>query len=283
MALSRIARASTAVTTKIALGFFTNFGPIGLLAGDVLAALISLLTLMTVTLKSHVGYFIDYFDHLKIIQMAKQYKKFFIYGTWPSLFDNLTLAIPVLFFTKFFDITITGYYSLVMQIIQIPSSLISTSISQVFHQEIANAQATNREISYHVEQVFQKLVFIAIPFLALMLSAPFWFKIVFGSQWIIAGQYAMIMAPGVALQFTVSPISVVFGVRNRQELSAVWKVISLISTAFFLGISLHFADPKYSLYFLVINNIFIYSLYLYLIFRISSASIKRALFTFSLR
>ncbi len=283
MAFSRISNASSNAITSVGLGFFTNLGASGLLAGDIFGRLASCLVLIAGALKGRTTYFVEHFNRTKIIQMAGEYKKFPVYGILPSLLDNVTLAMPVLFFTKFFDSAITGYYSLGMRIIQLPVSLIGVSISQVFHQKIASAQATTGEISYYVEQIFQKLVLVAIPFLVVMLSAPFWFEIVFGPQWTVAGKYVMILAPGVALRFAVSPISVAFGVRNRQELAAVWKVVSLISTAFFLGISLPFADPEYSLYFLVINDIFIYSLYLYLIFKISSASIKRALFTFVLR
>ena len=282
MAFSKVAGASSNAITSISFGFFTNLGASGLLGANIFGSFISMLVLMAGVLKGRIEYFIEHFSRAKIIQMAKKYKKFPIYGTWPSFFNNLTIAMPVVFFTKFFDAAITGYYSLGMRIIQLPSSLISTSISQVFHQKIASAQTTTGEISYYVEQVFQKLVFIAIPFLLVMLSAPFWFGILFGQQWAIAGQYAMILAPGVALRFTVSPISIVFGVRNKQDIVAVWKIISSVSTAFFLGISLPFADPKYSLCFLVINDILIYLLYLYLIFKISNASIKRALFNFSL-
>lgn len=283
MAFSRISNSSSNAITSIGLGFFTNLGAGGLLVGDIFGRLASCLVLIAGVLKAGIIYFVEHFSRTKIIQMAGEYRKFPVYGIWPSLLDNATLAMPVLFFTKFFDSAITGYYSLGMRVIQLPVSLIGVSISQVFHQKIASAQAATGEISYYVEQIFQKLVLVAIPFLIVMLSAPFWFEIVFGPQWMVAGKYVMILAPGVALRFTVSPISVVFGVRNRQELAAVWKVVSLVSTAFFLGISLPFADPEYSLYFLVINDIFIYSLYLYLIFRISSASIKRALFTFTLR
>lgn len=283
MASSRVAGASFTTIIQISFGFLTNTGASSLLMGYILGSMASCLVLMAGKIKDFIGYFIESVNFSKIIQMARKYKQFPAYGILPSLLDNLTLAMPVLFFTKFFDSAITGYYSLGMRMIQLPVSLIGVSISQVFHQKIASAQAATGEISYYVEQIFQKLVLIVIPFLGVMLSAPFWFKIVFGPQWTVAGQYAMILAPGVALRFTVSPISVVFGVRNRQELAAAWKVISMVSTAFFLGISLLFADPEYSLFFLVINDIFIYSLYLYLIFKISGASIKRALFTFVLR
>jgi len=283
MAFSRISNISSYSIISISLGALTNMGAVGLLGATLFGSFISILVLITGAIKGQIAYFLEHFSRAKIIQMAEEYKKFPVYSILPSLFDNATLAMPVLFFTKFFDSGITGYYSLGMRIIYLPVSLIGVSISQVFHQKIASTQAATGEISYYVEQVFQKLVLVAILFLVVMLSAPFWFEIVFGSQWTVAGKYVMILAPGVALQFIVSPISVVFGVRNRQELAAVWKVISLVSTAFFLGISLPFADPEYSLYFLVINDIFIYSLYLYLIFRISSASIKRALFAFALR
>ena len=238
MAFSRISNASSNALTSIGLGIFTNLGASGLLTGHILGSVASCLVLMAGALKGRVVYFVEHFSRIKLIQMAKVYKQFPVYGTWPSLLNNLTLVMPVLFFTKFFDSAITGYYSLGMRIIQLPVSLIGASISKVFHQKIASAQAETGEISYYVEQVFQKLVLIAIPFLLVMLSAPFWFGIVFGQQWAIAGQYAMILAPGVALKFVVSPISVAIGVRNRQDLSAVWKVISVISTAFFLGISL---------------------------------------------
>jgi len=283
LSIARIISSVATQTTKLGTGIAGFVGAGVLIGADILGQIVSTLILGWKIWRDDGQLFKDSIHRKKMVANLKLYKKFPLYGIFPSLLDNLTLAMPVLFFTKFFGSTVTGYYSFGMRIIQLPVTLVGVSISQVFHQKIASTQAVTGEISFYVEQVFQRLVFMTIPILLVMLSAPLWFKILFGPQWNVAGQYVMILAPGVALRFTVSPISVVFGVRNRQELAAIWKVISLISTAILLGVSLPFADAKYSLYFLVINDLFIYSLYLYLIFRVSRASIKRAIFSVALR
>ena len=75
-----------------------------------------------------------------ILETAKKYKKFPMFNSWPSLFDSLRGALPVIFLSSFYGTVSAGYYSLAMRILWLPSSLLGSSISQVLFQKITEEQ-----------------------------------------------------------------------------------------------------------------------------------------------
>jgi O-antigen/teichoic acid export membrane protein len=107
-----------------------------------------------------------------------------------------------------------------------------------------------------------------------MFFAPSLFELIFGAEWRVAGVYAQIISPAMAIRFVASPLSIVFSALNRQELSTIWKVIAVVTTPVFLFTSLSFDSPLYSIIFLSINDILLYLLYLIMIFKVSGVCVK---------
>jgi lipopolysaccharide exporter len=278
LALTRIVQALVTVSSQFGAGILLpNAGAVGLVGGYVVGQIAALAALGGQIWRED-GRFIQNnlnIDRLK--QQAAQYQKYPIYGSWPSFLDTLALSLPVLFFTRFYGPTITGYYSLATRVLQMPSSLVGSAISQVFFQNAAEKQAQSGEIHQVVEKVFKWLSLIGILQLIGMIFISFFFEFLFGPEWGIAGEYARILAPAIAVMFVISPLSVALGACNRQELGAMWKVIALLCTGLVLGISLFSGRPEVSLYLLSLSNLILYSFYAYLIFYASGSDFRRAI------
>ena len=219
----------------------------------------------------------------KLYRVLFKYKKFPLLDGWTSLLDNLTLAMPILFFTYIYDSNISGQLALTLKILAIPSALIGVSVSQVYYQRLTLAIREGEGASSIVEHTFAGLLGISICFcLLVVLVAPPLFPTVFGSSWVMAGQYARLLAPSICLRFVVSPLSSAFAAFNRLDLIALWKVIAVVITAGSLVLSIQFCNPTISVVFFTISDIALYCMYLIMIFKISKANITRSL-TYSIR
>jgi len=248
----------------------------GLIIGYLLGQCIASITLLTQTikiLKNHIS-LINIKNLFKII---KKYRKFPVYDSWPSLLDNLTIAMPVLFFNHFYGSSETGQLSLTLSMLAIPSALIGTSVSQVYYQKLAATKNESLKLSTIIEETLAGLLIISICFcLIVVLLAPQLFPIIFGSSWILAGQFALILAPSISLRFAVSPLSTVFAVLDRLEVVAFWKVTAAIITFSFLAVSIYFNSAIISILFLSINDLLLYSFYLFLIFKVSNSKLSNS-------
>jgi len=277
ISISRIGLSSSTAGTQIGTGVFLNIGAAGLISGRITGDIVATFILGWQILRKNVRMILSSLSKKRMIDAAKRYKKYPIYSTWPGFFNNLTMSMPVLFITRFFDTGTVGQYSLAIRMIQMPLSLVGSAIGQVYFQRLAQKKNECDDISRFVEKTFLSLLLMAIPLcLVLMLTAPTIFEVIFGDKWRVAGEFSRILAPALSLRFVTSPLTPVFSVSNRQEVSAVWQIIAPILTGLFLLASLYFDHPMAMIYALVINDFLLYSIYLFLVFRIAKASFRRA-------
>lgn len=277
IAASRIGLAVSTVGIQTGTGAFVKAGMPGLIGGQIIGRIVSFFILLTEFLRKDWSRLKGSVNSPRLKVVALQYRKYPLYSTWPAFIDTFTMSLPVLFITKYLGSELLGYFAISMRVLQIPLSFIGASIGQVYFQELAREKNRNDDISGLVEKTFLKLLIIALPIgVILMIGGPVLFSIVFGREWAVAGEIARIMAPAMALRFATSPLTTVFGVMNRQEVSAVWQVGALVCTsaALFIGYSCN--DKLGVIYALAINDLTIYAVYLTMVFRISKASFKRA-------
>ena len=276
LAKRQITQSSVTAGVQLSLGFLTKLGAGGLIIGQLVGLIIAISFLIKkFIIEDYVSLKLC-FSKQGIIKVAAKYKKYPIYNMLPSILDSLTIALPVMFFTKYFDLDIAGQYSLGVKLLYLPASLIGAAVAQVYFQKIAEEYNKTGDVTKIVKETCKSLLVIAIPFcLIMMLLGPWLFTFFFGSNWRMAGEFCRILAPAIALSFVVSPLSRVFGALDRQEISALWQVIALVATATSLGISLILQNTYYSVLLLMLNNILLYSLYLFLIFRVSGVEVKK--------
>lgn len=276
VALSRLSQSALTVGSQLTAAILWKAHPLGLIGGYVIGQFAAVAALGAFLLKKDRQQLVKKIEFKAMLDQARLHKKFPLFNSWPSLLDSLRGAMPVMFLSGFFGTAVAGYYSLAMRVLWLPSSLLGTSISQVLFQRISEENNKAGKIGPLIEKSFQGLFVIAIPYFFLMLLSPYFFPIIFGSDWQTPGIYAFILAPATALMFIVSPLSITPTACNRQELSAGWQVSAVIITALSLAASRYLMSPQSTIIIYCINNVVLYLLYACLIFYVARAKFRNA-------
>lgn len=225
LAVSRIIQSSCTGATNIAMGFsgFNSSGLIlgGLLGQSVSTSILSRMIIKEGKIKS------SKINILKMIALAKKYKKFPFINLPNALIDGFRLLGISILIAKFFTTASLGQFSLAWKMVQTPMTLMGGALSQVFFQKISRAK--DNELKVIVKAFIINASLIAFPiFLFIYLFALDLFIIIFGENWKSAGEIASIMAPWLFLNFISSPMANVFLVLNKQEIVLIVSIFYMI-------------------------------------------------------
>lgn len=175
---------------------------------------------------------------LKIIALFKKYSDFPKYSLPTGLLDVVSMNAPLLFISKFYETSTVGYYSFTYRLLQVPMSIIGSSISQVFYQRFSELQGNSFEQKKLLIATWKKLFFIGfLPFATLLFKGPDIFGYIFGRNWIEAGRFASILSVMLFFVFISSPTSSAFTVLRMQKKALYFGIYVLIArpTALFIG------------------------------------------------
>jgi O-antigen/teichoic acid export membrane protein len=161
----------------------------------------------------------------------KRYRKFPLYDTWAALLNAISWQTPILLLSAFFSSTVVGHYSLAMMVLEVPMSLLGSSIAQVFFQRAAMAKFEGNH-AFLVEGTFLRLATIGIfPFLMLSLTGKEIFMLIFGASWTEAGVFVQILALWIFFVFIVSPIMPLLPVFEKQRSFLLFNMILFTTRA----------------------------------------------------
>ena len=228
-----IARVSASVTTSavpLALGAIGRAST-GALVGSWMAGTTVFTTILGGQLwRDTQRQFRDHVRLHRIAESLKRYRKFPLVDSWATFINNISWQLPALMLSAFFTQTVVGYYSLANRVIMLPLTLVGSSIGQVFFQRASEARGNSDDLSKIVQVVFRQLVALGLfPSILLTIAGKELFAVVFGSNWAEAGVYAQILSPWVFVLAISSPLSTLFSVLERQELSLILNVFILTS------------------------------------------------------
>jgi O-antigen/teichoic acid export membrane protein len=252
--------------TQICVGIFKQEA-LGLFVGDIVGRLSSIFVLMRQILKEDKHYFIKVSKKSCKDQMVR-YKNFPKLSVPADSINVITNQLPVFFIGKNFGSNILGNYSLTDRVLSSPISLIGRAVLDVFKQK-----ASSDFIKYgNCTEVFKKtlkmLVLIAIvPSLLIFFVLPHLFAIIFGSEWRLAGEFARIMSLLFFFRFTVSPLSYVLYIAEKQIYDLFWQIgLFAVTLASFI-IGKHMNNVKIALTCFSISYSAMYIIYLGISFK----------------
>lgn len=263
LATSRVVQSTTTASANLALGF-SGAGSSGLVLGQVLGQGIATSVLAKMIFKEDKNKILQ-IKKLKIYALAKKYIEHPIYLTISHGVSSFYLQIPILFIAKVFDLTSLGFYSFANKFINLPGSLIATSIGDVFRQ-----RATQE---YHKKGCFDKILLKTvwttfkisiIPFIIIYFTVENIFAFVFSEQWRVAGEYAQIIVLSAFFSFFITPVDKAALIVNDMKYIFRWHFAKLIATMLIVIITFVLKlDIKEFLYSTVFVNIlfYIYDLY----------------------
>ncbi|MCY6331578.1 oligosaccharide flippase family protein [Bacteroides fragilis] len=243
LALSSIVRSITQAISRITLGYcsFTN---IGLIIGAVLGAFLNVIVL--VRKLRFIYYFSHCFSNKKSCDLVQQYKDFPKYDLLSNVLNSISSNIPVIILSYFFLDDVVGYFSMALTLLFIPMSIIGTSLGQLYYRDACELHEKNVSLSGLTKKIFiPTYIGCSIFMLVLIWGGEVIFSFLLGHEWATVGKYATYMSIWLLLVTSVSPLSSVFYVKNKQILNVYFNILGLFLRVVVLligGYYLHSSD-----------------------------------------
>jgi O-antigen/teichoic acid export membrane protein len=155
-------------------------------------------------------------------------------------------AAPALFVASRYGSDVLGQFSLAITVTALFEAVAGNAIGKMYYQRAAAIRNEGGALIGLWRKTMVTLVQIAVPvFLAMGLLSPWSFPVVFGPQWNIAGDLAMVLSVSAFASFCTAPVGWTFAVVGIRWYAPAWhasRVLSLFgifAVAIFLKCSIH--------------------------------------------
>ncbi|MBM4283686.1 MAG: lipopolysaccharide biosynthesis protein [Deltaproteobacteria bacterium] len=237
LAVSRVGQAAVDTAGKVGTGLFTSWGPLGLMGGQLAGQAAALGWLLALFCGRAAGF---PWTRLAAADMRRQgriYWRFPAYDSWAILANSGAYLLPPLLLSHFFDAAVVGAYFLAYRVLNWPVFFLSESLAQLFFQRYEEKRKTGGKMEFLWRMVKLLAALSLAPGLLLLLFAPALFGLVFGAQWVTAGEYLRLMVPIIFFRLVASPLSSVLWAEGRNSWQLAWQATFLAATvgSFLLG------------------------------------------------
>jgi O-antigen/teichoic acid export membrane protein len=177
--------------------------------------------------------------------LAKRHRDFPMYRAPQVALNALSQSLPILMLAIFFGPAAAGFYSLGKMVLGVPSTLIGKSVGDVFYPRITEAAHNNENLPRLILKATLALAAVGlIPFGLIILLGPWIFSLVFGSEWVTAGEYARWLAVWLYFGFLNTPSVAVIAALRLQNFLLIYEIVSILARclALYIGFSIMNSD-----------------------------------------
>ena len=200
----------------------------GVIFGDLLGHVANLITGLYQGRKGGLKY--SLVSMTKIKYVAEKYSEFPKFNLIPSFMSACSFLLPVILLNKFYSSENTGYFDLSRLLLSIPLALISTSISSVLLQSMAEKFREKKSLLKDILHILIVVVLIGtLEIIVIVFFGVELFKFLFGKSWEYSGKISQILVWAYALNFVVASFSAVFISLNKIKLLSIWQVFYFVS------------------------------------------------------
>ncbi|TXC81460.1 lipopolysaccharide biosynthesis protein [Luteibaculum oceani] len=178
-----------------------------------------------------------------VCSVAKKYSSFLRFGLISAIFFALANFLPLTFLAHFFSENEVGQYSLAMRLGSVPVFVLASSFGQVYFAKCKKESGKSQQHTYELLQKLLRIssyVIIGGSFLLIPVG-----KLVFGSEWLMALKMTLILLPGLWLNFLVLPLTNLFELGNRQDLSLKYSIWALVLKLGLMLVGVYFFQDVY--------------------------------------
>lgn len=166
---------------------------------------------------------------LSIKESAKKHIDFPLYRAPETLVNAVSQRFPVLMLTTFFGPAAAGFYTLGNNVLQRPIQLVGRSVGNVFYPRIAEAANNQESLSkLIIKATFSLMALGIVPFGIIIFFGPWIFTLIFGADWVVAGEYAQWIGIFLFCEFINKPSVKSLPVLSAQLFHLIFTVITLI-------------------------------------------------------
>ncbi len=214
--------------TQVGLGL-AGIRPVGLLLGLGVGRLVALGGLV-----SRRGLLRQPRPGLRAVRAAVQrFRRFPLLAAPSALINSAGLEVPLLLVSALYGDARAGLLGLTVRVIAGPATILGQAVHQVFTGESSAALRQQQgTLGRAVRGAVGRLLMVgAVPAGVLVVFGPALFGLVFGAEWIEAGEYARFLAVAYLAQFAVTPVSSTLFLLERQGQELAWASVRLCLTA----------------------------------------------------
>tara|TARA_R110002124_G_scaffold59474_5_gene164288 strand:- start:2869 stop:4188 length:1320 start_codon:yes stop_codon:yes gene_type:complete len=143
-------------------------------------------------------------------EIAKRYRDFPLFRAPQNAINAFSESLPVLMLASLFGPSSAGFYSLGKMVMAAPLTLIAKSVGDVFYPRVTEAVNDKENVFRLIVKATLALAAIGfLPFALVIAFGPSIFSILFGLEWVMAGEYARWLA-----------LWLFFGFLNRPSVAA---------------------------------------------------------------
>jgi O-antigen/teichoic acid export membrane protein len=277
LSFSKISSSVSTTAIQIIIGIFKKNSPSGLIIGSLTGQSVATFILGGQIWRDDRNLIRKNLSWKKMHDGLKRYRKFPLVDSWSALMNSISWQLPAFLLAAFFSPAIVGFYSLGFRLLQMPMSLIGSSISQVFFQRASRASSEGT-LSALSENVFRMLVIIGMfPILVLTIVGSDVFTVVFGIAWAEAGVYTQILGFWAFVWFISSPLTGIYLVVEEYHFGFRYNFFNLVTRLFSLTIGGLLGSARMALILFSISGILVYGYLCLKMISYSGVKISRAL------
>lgn len=161
--------------------------------------------------------------------LARHYWHFPVFSLPASVAFSASQQAPALVMFALFGPSTAGFYLLAQRVGMMPATLLGTAMSQSIYRNLADQKkqpdAIGRAVAVPVRVMSNLIIGPAIGAAAI---APPLIGLVFGHDWVEAGQYLRWMTPWVAVTITFGAMTPVVSILGLQKMGLVFQLGSLL-------------------------------------------------------
>lgn len=192
---------------------------------------------------------IDYRLRIKDIPgIVKRNRDFIQYQYTASLMNTVVGNLPVQILSMCFGNTVVGYYSMSMKLLNIPSNILSTSMSRVYFKEASDKQRAGGDARRYTLKTCKIVsALYLIPMAGILLLGDIAIPLILGTDWVDSVPYLKIMAIWNLFGIGVSCTSGFSSVISRQKINMIVSAIKLVVfPVAMIAISHIFQNPMFT-------------------------------------
>jgi O-antigen/teichoic acid export membrane protein len=174
-------------------------------------------------------------------KLAKQYYDFPLYRAPQVFLYALSQSLPVLMLASYFGPSAAGFYTICRAVLDMPCSLVGKAVGDVFYPRVTEAFHRGEDVSRLILKATLALAGVGfLPFAVVVVFGPQLFSIVFGVEWVRAGEYARWMALWKFIGFVNRPSVAAIATLSIQGFFLIFEFISIGSRIVALAIGFFF-------------------------------------------
>jgi lipopolysaccharide exporter len=214
----QITQSSVTAVAQIGAGILcTSANAGGLISGAIIGQLAATGRLGW-QIQSDEGKFIrNSLSRSSFVRVFRRYNKFPLYDVWSAFSNTASTMLPAVLLSYFFTPAVAGFYALGYQVLAAPISVAGASIAQVFFP-LANGAWRTGDLDKITLKMFERLLVVGfVPILLITIVAPDLFAVIFGAQWVTAGEYVRWISIWLLFVFISSPLSHIYSIMEKQR------------------------------------------------------------------